>query len=127
MTKLLKPFLILFLFSLLTFAPAHARATTIGEVIGWKFNHQPGMVTRNGVITEFPGGIPSQADQNTWIAEYLTRDIGAERIDSAFPQTDTARVIFEALFELTNRTITLEGGTAITRTQLRDWLKAKLP
>jgi len=45
--------------------------TNIGFVIGWKFNHQLGMCTRNGVITEFPGGIPSQADQDTWTAEYL--------------------------------------------------------
>ena len=46
--------------------------SNIGEVIGWKFSHQPGMVTRDGVITEFPGGIPSQADQDTWTAEYET-------------------------------------------------------
>ena len=47
--------------------------TNIGAVIGWKFNHQPGMSTRNGVITEFPGGIPSQADQKKWTAEYETQ------------------------------------------------------
>ena len=51
----------------------------------------------------------------------------AERIDSAFPQTDTARVIFEALFELVNRVIALEGGVAIDRIQLKTWLKNKLP
>jgi len=45
--------------------------TVIGTVIGWKFNHQPGMSTKDNVITEFPGGIPSQADQDTWTAEYL--------------------------------------------------------
>jgi hypothetical protein len=45
--------------------------TNIGEVIGWKFNHQEGMCTRDGVITEFPGGIPSQVDQDKWTAEYL--------------------------------------------------------
>jgi hypothetical protein len=44
--------------------------TNIGEVIGWKFNHQEGMSTRDGVITEFPDGIPSQADQDTWTKEY---------------------------------------------------------
>ena len=43
----------------------------IGAVIGWKFNHQPGMETFDGVITKFPGGIPSQADQDAWKAEYL--------------------------------------------------------
>jgi len=44
--------------------------TDIGAVIGWKFDHQEHMATRNGVITEFPGGIPSQADQDKWTAEY---------------------------------------------------------
>jgi len=36
------------------------------------------MATKGGVITAFPGGIPSQADQDTWTAEYdalqATRD-----------------------------------------------------
>ena len=44
--------------------------STIAEVIGWKFNNQPGMSTRGGVITEFPRGIPSQADQDLWTVEY---------------------------------------------------------
>ena len=51
----------------------------------------------------------------------------AERIDQAFPQTDTARVIFEAFFELTNRLIAIEGGVAVDRIQLKTWLKNKLP
>ena len=42
----------------------------IGAVIGWKFNHQAGMETKNGVITAFPGGIPSDEDINTWKNEY---------------------------------------------------------
>jgi len=44
--------------------------TEISRVIGWKFNHQEGMMTRDGVITEFPGSIPSQADQDKWTKEY---------------------------------------------------------
>ena len=44
--------------------------TDIGAVIGWKHNHQEGMSTRDGVITEFPDGIPSQEDQDKWTAEY---------------------------------------------------------
>jgi hypothetical protein len=52
--------------------------TSIAEVIGWKHNHQPGMTCRensDGVfeITEFPGGIPPQADQDKWTAEYLVQ------------------------------------------------------
>ena len=44
--------------------------TDIANVIGWKHNHQAGMCTVDGVITEFPGGIPSQADQDKWTKEY---------------------------------------------------------
>jgi len=44
--------------------------TDISAVIGWKFNHQSGMTTNGGVITEFPGGIPSATDQATWTTEY---------------------------------------------------------
>ena len=42
----------------------------IANVIGWKHDHQAGMCTSEGVITDFPGGIPSQAEQDTWTAEY---------------------------------------------------------
>jgi len=48
--------------------------TAIAEAIGWKFNHQPGMRTKNGVIVEFPGGIPTQADQDLWTTEYEASD-----------------------------------------------------
>ncbi len=44
----------------------------IANVIGWKFNHQEGMTTVDNVITEFPGGIPSQEEQDTWVVEYET-------------------------------------------------------
>ena len=42
----------------------------IAKVIGWKFNHQEGMETKEGVITKFPGGIPSQSEQDAWTTEY---------------------------------------------------------
>ena len=44
--------------------------TDISAAIGWKFNHQQGMATRAGVITKFPGGIPSDEDQAKWLKEY---------------------------------------------------------
>jgi hypothetical protein len=44
--------------------------TDISSVIGWKHDHQAGMCTQEGVITEFPGGIPSAEDQATWTTEY---------------------------------------------------------
>jgi len=42
----------------------------IAQVIGWKFNHQAGMSTSGGVITAFPNGIPTQAEQDLWTVEY---------------------------------------------------------
>ena len=44
--------------------------TNIGAVIGWKFNHQEGMSTVNGVLTEFPGTMPTEAELATYTAEY---------------------------------------------------------
>ena len=44
--------------------------SNIGTVIGWKHNHQAGMSTKDGVITEFPNGIPSVEDQTKWTQEY---------------------------------------------------------
>ena len=52
--------------------------SNIGEVIGWKFNHQAGMKTSDGVITAFPAGIPSQADQDSWTAEYEAHLVSTE-------------------------------------------------
>lgn len=49
---------------------------SIAQVIGWKFNHQSGMrcKTVGGILTivDFPGGIPTEADQLLWTDEYNT-------------------------------------------------------
>ena len=42
----------------------------IANVISWKHNDQAGMSTVDGVITEFPGGIPSAEEQAAWTTEY---------------------------------------------------------
>lgn len=48
--------------------------SNIAHVIGWKFDDQPGMRCKEvkGVlkIIEFPGGVPSSADQALWMREY---------------------------------------------------------
>ncbi len=50
----------------------------IADVISWKFKDQDGMETKEvgGTlkITKFPGGIPSQSDQDSWTAEYIIVD-----------------------------------------------------
>ena len=51
----------------------------MGEIIGWKHDHQEGMCTSDGIITEFPSGvsgvtyvdgIPNDANIATWKTEY---------------------------------------------------------
>lgn len=44
--------------------------TNIAIVLEWKHPGLEGIRTKNGVCMAFPGGIPSQADQDTWTAEY---------------------------------------------------------
>ncbi len=46
--------------------------SNIGKVIGWKFNNQAGMSTKENKITTFPNGIPTQAEQDLWTTEYNT-------------------------------------------------------
>lgn len=102
--------------------------STIVEVIAWKFNNQAGMRCApdvNGVmrIVEFPGGIPSQANQDTWTAEYdtyvssggKTGDEAANRIDG----DKMLRTLFEVLYDLESRVRVLESRPSITKTVYR--------
>ena len=57
--------------------------TRISQVIGWKFDGQVGMSTREGVITQFPGGIPSQSLQDAWTIEYEADGLPAEYLKIA--------------------------------------------
>ena len=41
------------------------------SVIEWKFPGIQGVVTRDDVVTEYPGDIPSQEDLDAWTAEYV--------------------------------------------------------
>ena len=59
----------------------------IAKVIGWKFNDQAGMETKEGVITKFPGGIPSQSDQDTWTTEYENAKIEENEVIRATRKT----------------------------------------
>ncbi len=69
---------------LLLFIPFPAQAQGLGEVLGWKFNHEQGIRTRENVITGWPealGALPTQAQINQWTAEFL----------AAKPDLDAAR------------------------------------
>ena len=50
-----------------------------------------------------------------------------ERFGKIFSSADFTTILFEAIFELVNRTQILELKPQLTRTQVRDWLKSKLP
>ena len=70
--------------------------SNIAEVIGWKFNHQSGMSTKGGKITKFPGGVPSQEDQDAWTVEYdaamvpVNLDKAKQKFYEANGQTESA-------------------------------------
>jgi len=104
--------------------------TNIAEVIGWKFNHQTGMRCKevNGVlkIVEFPGGIPSQADQDTWTTEYNARNIKAERITRITEGDDLQKVVFKMFFKLNNKVRALEGKQPLTVNQFLTFLEGEL-
>jgi len=89
----------------------------IAEVIGWKFNHQDGMSCRGEEIVQFPGGIPSQEDQDAWTAEFEARDKTEEML--AGKDQD----ILKMIEGLTNRVLTLEGLPPMTGKEFRDSLK----
>lgn len=103
---------------------------SIAEVIAWKFNNQPGMKceTVNGSLklVDFPGGIPSQAQQDTWSAEYdafvasggLTDKVATNDLDSS----KAIRALFEVAFDHENRLRILEAKPQITKNQFKNAL-----
>lgn len=47
--------------------------TSLAEVLGWKFNHAPGIRTDGVNITEWPGAlgpIPTQAEIDQWTIDF---------------------------------------------------------
>lgn len=79
----------------------------ISDVIGWKFNHQEGMRCKetDGVMTivEFPGGIPSQADQDLWTQEYKSWVAGGGEKDAQVEAElggDNIRILIETFLEI---------------------------
>jgi len=103
----------------------------ISEVIGWKFNNQPGMCCKeiDGVlkITEFPGGIPSQEDQDLWTSEYQAYLASDQKLDDdaerEFDADDFRRIVAKALHNHENRIRTLEGNPPVTLKQVINALR----
>ena len=72
--------------------------TDISAVIGWKFNHQEGRGTSDGVITEFPNGIPSQSDQDKWTKEYeeyVSANAYKEKRKAEYDQLNQYEMMFD--------------------------------
>lgn len=90
--------LIMFVMFLTT--TAFSQEPYVGEVIGWKFNHAPGISTRDGVITAFPKvavdrdentrdntTLPTDEELTQWKAEYV-----AWKAAQAVVKTDSQKV-----------------------------------
>jgi len=90
----------------------------ISQVIGWKFNNQEGMVTRDGVITEFPNGIPTQADQDLWTTEYeahlASTQYARDRAEAYPSLTEQADM---AYWDRQNGTTTLDDAISAVKLQ----------
>ena len=89
--------------------------SNMGATIYWKFPNTEGIETVDGVITAFPNGIPSQADQDTWTTEYeaykVMADIRTKR-DAALAATDWAALPDSP---------TMSDAMTTYRTALRDY------
>ena len=80
----------------------------IGEVVGWKFNYTPGIMTRNNKITQWPeslGPIPSDAQIALWAIEYEKIEAEAKLIKDKCCQVAEDRDRKEAV-----RLLKLEGN-----------------
>lgn len=101
----------------------------ISKVIAWKFNNQEGVRCReiDGVmtITKFPGGIPSQTDQDLWTQEYIAAggddEIEKEQVVN-FANVDP----FLKAFVLAVNDGSIIPGSNMTPAELKAAVKAKL-
>ena len=91
---------------------------TIGQVIGWKFNNQSGMSTYDGVITEFPNGIPSQSDQDLWTAEYEAHLATTEYSHQRKAEYDKLNQDEMRYDDLVNGTTTWQDAIAAIKTSI---------
>lgn len=105
----------------------------IAQVIAWKHNNQEGMSCKmvGGALTivEFPGGIPSQALQDTWTAEYDAYIVaGGDKDDEAqskLTNDSMLNALVDGFHDQENRIRALESKSPVARSVVFDWLKAK--
>ena len=98
--------------------------STLAEVLGWKFNHEPGIVTRGGSLIAWPptlGALPTPTQIVQWTAEYeLVQDDvrAAAKLDGLVPP-----LLFDLLFELVSG---VRAGPPADKVAFRDELIAKV-
>jgi len=89
----------------------------IGAVIGWKFNNQQGMSTKGNEITEFPNGIPTQADQDLWTSEYEAHLASTEYSRQRKAKYDLLNQDEMRYDDLINSTTTWQDAIAAIKTE----------
>lgn len=92
--------------------------------LGWKHNHEPGIQTLDGVLTEWPsslGAFPTQTQADTWETEYLAAvpDIEAR---AEIDKDKLIRLLFEITFDQENRLRVLEAAPRITKARYKNAL-----
>ena len=76
------------------------------------------MATANGVITAFPNGIPSQADQDTWTAEYEAHLAATEYSRQRKAEYDKLNQDEMRYDDLVNGTTTWQDAIAAIKTSI---------
>lgn len=104
----------------------------ISDAINWKFKGAGAMSTDGGVITQFPPGIegvnydqnglPLQADQDAWLAEYKaykavmdTKAEARKRIIAIIPEWKQSNL--NARMNELNKKVAIDSGTLTTEEQ----------
>jgi len=92
----------------------------IGSALGWKYNHEKGIETKDGKITAWPSGLgskPSAAKQADIISEYQAHRV---KIDS-LSQTENLASIARKLEEIIDN---IENETPLS-TEAKDWMSSR--
>jgi len=103
--------------------------SNLPSLLSWKFNNQPGMRCKeiDGVMTiiDFPGGIPTQAEIDTWTAEYEAAGGDAEMERERKADVSKVDPFLKALVLALNDG-SLVPGSNYTNQQLKQIIKSKL-
>jgi len=104
--------------------------SNLGEILGWKFGHAPGIRTRGGAITNWPSGLgpqPSAADIATYTAEHDAARPGEEKdeeIAAMLADKGAFRVLKAVVLALNDGS--LAPGANVSNAALKAAIKAKM-